>query len=272
MASNKLLFSFLPFLVFFLHFGQGSSAVHFHPLKLFVFGDSYVDTGNIHVNASSARNFPYGITFPGVPSGRFSDGRVLTDFLAKYVGLKKSPIPFTVWQRFGRKGAKYGMNFGFGGTGRIYKLGVKKVVVLGLGPVGCYPKPTAPSFKKCNKTMDSIAVFHNTLLKQAVEKLNYETKEGSPNFFILNMYDTVLSIIKNKENRKGGATFKTPLKPCCFGVNSNFSCGSVDERGNKMYTLCKRPDLALFWDAVHPTQNGWFATFSSFKSTLKHII
>ncbi|XP_011657693.1 GDSL esterase/lipase At5g03610 [Cucumis sativus] len=351
MASNNLLFSFLSLLLFSLHLGQGSSSpvhAHFYPLKLFVFGDSYVDTGNINVNTSSARNFPYGITFPGFPSGRFSDGRVLTDFLANYVGLKRSPIPFTAWKKTGSKlRAKCGINFAFGGTGvfdtlypfpnmttqinffqnliansiftsydihssialvspsgndysfylatngspegvkpfvisvvnqisvnlkRIYKLGVKKIVVVGLGPVGCYPSPTAPSFKKCNETMNSLAVFHNTLLKQAVEKLNSETKlGGSPNFFILNMYDTVLSIIKNKGNPKVGATFQTPLKPCCFGVSSNFSCGSVDEHGNKMYTLCKRPDLALFWDTVHPTQKGWFATFNSLISTLKRI-
>lgn len=48
-------------------------------LKLFVFGDSYVDTGNF-LNSPSYKP-PYGITFPHQPSGRFSDGRVLTDYI-----------------------------------------------------------------------------------------------------------------------------------------------------------------------------------------------
>ncbi|XP_038883507.1 GDSL esterase/lipase At5g03610-like [Benincasa hispida] len=346
MASKKLLFTFLSLLIFSLLSGQGSAGhFHIHPTKLIVFGDSYVDTGNINVNTSGARNFPYGITFPGVPSGRFSDGRVLTDFFAKYLGLKKSPTPFIAWQKIGNKRPKFGINFAFGGTGvfdtsfpfpnmttqinlfqnliansiftsydihssialvspsgndysfylatngspqgfkpfvisvvnqiavnlkRIYRLGVKKIVVVGLGPVGCYPQLTAPSFNKCNATMNSFVEFHNILLKKAVEKLNNETK-GSPNFFILDMYDTVLSIIQNKGNPKVGVSFKTPLKPCCFGVSSEFSCGSVDEHGNKMYTLCKHPNLALFWDSLHPTQKGWFAAFSSLRSNLKHL-
>lgn len=69
--------------------GQGSARSILHQLpfeatKLFVFGGSYVDTGNI-INAtiSAARNIPYGMTFPGVPSGRFSNGHILTDFVGK---------------------------------------------------------------------------------------------------------------------------------------------------------------------------------------------
>jgi len=51
-------------------------------LKLFVFGDSYVDTGN-YLNSPSYKP-PYGMTFPGKPSGRFSDGRILTDYVGKF--------------------------------------------------------------------------------------------------------------------------------------------------------------------------------------------
>ncbi|GJV66120.1 organelle RRM domain-containing protein 1, chloroplastic isoform X1 [Tanacetum coccineum] len=50
-------------------------------LKLFVFGDSYVDTGNWPKTYGGSWHEPYGITFPGSPSGRFSDGRVLTDYI-----------------------------------------------------------------------------------------------------------------------------------------------------------------------------------------------
>lgn len=49
--------------------------------KLFVFGDSYVDTGNTKPDGRGAWAFPYGITYPGKPSGRFSDGHISTDFL-----------------------------------------------------------------------------------------------------------------------------------------------------------------------------------------------
>lgn len=53
------------------------------PNKLFVFGDSYADTGNIVKSQSPSWKQPYGVTFPGKPSGRFSDGRVITDYIGK---------------------------------------------------------------------------------------------------------------------------------------------------------------------------------------------
>ncbi|KAI4302269.1 hypothetical protein MLD38_038043 [Melastoma candidum] len=49
------------------------------PVRIFVFGDSYADTGNWDRTGGSWHS-PYGITFPGRPSGCFSDGRVLTDY------------------------------------------------------------------------------------------------------------------------------------------------------------------------------------------------
>lgn len=55
------------------------------PKKLFVFGDSYADTGNIVKSHSPSWKKPYGFTFPGKPAGRFSDGRILTDFIGNYV-------------------------------------------------------------------------------------------------------------------------------------------------------------------------------------------
>lgn len=53
----------------------------FGATKLFVFGDSYADTGNIQKSIGGSWKEPYGVTFPGKPAGRFSDGRVLTDYI-----------------------------------------------------------------------------------------------------------------------------------------------------------------------------------------------
>lgn len=52
---------------------------------VFVFGDSYADTGNLPISVSRSWKRPYGTTFPGQPTGRFSDGRVLTDYLGTLV-------------------------------------------------------------------------------------------------------------------------------------------------------------------------------------------
>nr|DAD28790.1 TPA_asm: hypothetical protein HUJ06_030258 [Nelumbo nucifera] len=83
--------------------------------KLFVFGDSYVDTGNNPVSESRSWHKPYGLTFPGKPAGRWSDGRVFTDYFASVIGIK-SPIPYK-WIKVKPELIKYGINFAYGGTG-----------------------------------------------------------------------------------------------------------------------------------------------------------
>ncbi|CAA7060877.1 unnamed protein product [Microthlaspi erraticum] len=89
----------------------------FNPKTLFVFGDSYADTGNTPVTIAASWRFPYGITFPGKPAGRFSDGRVSTDYLAKYLGLR-TPTAYK-WRSFARSRqvVKKGINFAYGGAG-----------------------------------------------------------------------------------------------------------------------------------------------------------
>ncbi|KAK1571915.1 hypothetical protein Q3G72_024890 [Acer saccharum] len=84
-------------------------------VKLFVFGDSYVDTGNLGKFATPWKE-PYGISFPGKPSGRYSDGRVLTDYIASFFGIT-SPVPFERRNITRKSRLRYGMNFAYGGTG-----------------------------------------------------------------------------------------------------------------------------------------------------------
>ncbi|CAN6809869.1 unnamed protein product [Brassica oleracea] len=325
---------------------EGSDKNHrlygFRPTKLFVFGDSYADTGNIKKSLSSSWKFPYGITFPGKPAGRFSDGRVATDFLAKFVGIK-SPIPY-FWKNYaGKKRLQHGMNFAYGGTGvfntqvplpnmttqidffkniltagdiyipsnlissvalvsvagndystfisqnrpasdfpafikqvvdqtevnlrRLHALGVEKVAVPLLQPLGCLPGITfASSFQRCNETQNALVRLHNSLLQQAVIKLNNEIKKST--FIILDLYNAFLTVFNNKGANPGSTTFQSPLKPCCVGVSSEYNCGSVDEKGVKKYMICDDPKSAFFWDGSHPTEEGWRSVYSVLHQSL----
>ncbi|KAF4358516.1 hypothetical protein F8388_005172 [Cannabis sativa] len=328
------------------HHGHDSHLFSFKPTKLFVFGDSYSDTGNNRKSQASSWKFPYGITFPGKPTGRFSDGRVLTDFLAKFVGVK-SPIPYQWRKVVGYKHLKYGMNFAHGGTGvfntlvmdpnmtvqinafnnlishsvftpkdlesavalvtvagndygayifrngtaegfpgfitsvvnqlyvnlkQIHELGVKKIAVTALEPLGCLPPATAASsFQQCNGTQNALVNLHNLLLQQAVAKLNNETSKDS-NIIILDLYSSFMSVFKNKGDPLGTIKFENPLKPCCVGTSSGHSCGSVNENGTKMYSICGKPESAFFWDDAHPTQQGWQAVYLALKDTLHQLI
>ncbi|KAJ0986159.1 hypothetical protein J5N97_004515 [Dioscorea zingiberensis] len=54
------------------------------------FGDSLADTGNLVFvlnNSDRASQLPYGETFFHHPTGRFSDGRLIADFIADVLGL-----------------------------------------------------------------------------------------------------------------------------------------------------------------------------------------
>ncbi|KAL2475277.1 GDSL esterase/lipase [Abeliophyllum distichum] len=64
---------------------------------ILVFGDSTVDSGNNNYIATPFKaNFPpYGIDFPNhIPTGRFSDGRLVPDFLAHYTRVKDYVPPY----------------------------------------------------------------------------------------------------------------------------------------------------------------------------------
>ncbi|KAM1263077.1 hypothetical protein ACFX13_028793 [Malus domestica] len=319
-------------------------------MKFFVLGDSYVDTGNIRKSVSPSWKEPYGITFPGKPAGRFSDGRVLTDYLAEYLGLRP-PVPYALRKEANISEVEKGMNFAYGGTGvfdtlvsepnlttqidffqqlveqeklyakgdlikssialvsvagndyathmvktgngsedlaeftksvvkqiavdlrRIRDLGVPKIAVTAVEPMGCIPRLTSLlSYQNCSESLNLASVFHNQVLRQNVEQLNKESNNSA--FVILDLYDAFSSAINPQKDRQGNTTFQIdePLKPCCVGVSREYSCGSVDgSTGAKKYSICSHPERSFFWDTVHPSQNGWHAVYSSLKSSLHQL-
>ncbi|KAK1376296.1 GDSL esterase/lipase 1-like [Heracleum sosnowskyi] len=86
---------------------------------LFVFGDSLYDPGNnnyISKNNTFKANFwPYGESFFTEPTGRFSDGRLIPDFICEYAGLPIIP-PYL---QPGKHHFVYGANFASGGAGAL---------------------------------------------------------------------------------------------------------------------------------------------------------
>jgi len=86
---------------------------------LIVFGDSTVDAGNNNFIPTVARgNFPpYGRDFDrGVATGRFSNGRLVTDFLSEGFGLPSS-VPAYLDPGYTIDQLATGVSFASGGTG-----------------------------------------------------------------------------------------------------------------------------------------------------------
>ncbi|KAF5729419.1 GDSL esterase/lipase [Tripterygium wilfordii] len=318
---------------------------HHGSFKLLVFGDSYVDTGNLDKSSFSWMK-PYGTTFPGKPAGRFSDGRVLTDYIASFMGIK-SPLPYVLRKNKTKSDLKQGMNFAYGGSGvfntvynatnmtiqidffqkllenhlytkpelrssvalvsvtgndyttfkagngnktiegtkaftrsvinqmtenmkRIGELGLRKIMVTGMQPYGCLPIETSAmsGFKSCNETENEWAKFHNKLLRKAVDRMNSEG--GGFVIGILDLYQAFMSAFKG-DSHSGES--ENPLKPCCVGVNGNskYRCGSVDEKGEEKYAICNHPHSSIFWDLVHPSQNGWHSVYLALRPELHKL-
>ncbi|KAJ3695216.1 hypothetical protein LUZ60_000593 [Juncus effusus] len=88
--------------------------------RIFSFGDSITDTGNLlrtlGDNYDPIQNLPYGETFFGRATGRFSNGRLIIDFLAKEYGL-----PFLPAYLVGKNASRFrhGANFAVGGATAI---------------------------------------------------------------------------------------------------------------------------------------------------------
>ncbi|CAN6444211.1 unnamed protein product [Victoria cruziana] len=86
---------------------------------VFVFGDSTVDPGNNNYWLTPFKgNFPpYGSNFPGhIATGRFCDGKLATDFLASYLGIKELVPPY-LDPTLDEQELLTGVSFAFAGSG-----------------------------------------------------------------------------------------------------------------------------------------------------------
>ncbi|CAN8288056.1 unnamed protein product [Cochlearia groenlandica] len=114
------------FLFFLFIFGESSSKFsqennnNKNVKALFIFGDSFLDAGNnnyINTTTLDQANFsPYGQSFFGLPTGRFSDGRLISDFIAEYANLPLIP-PFLEPGDIQKK--LHGVNFASAGAGAL---------------------------------------------------------------------------------------------------------------------------------------------------------
>ncbi|KAK4266049.1 hypothetical protein QN277_027023 [Acacia crassicarpa] len=110
---------------------QSDDSVSHSASSFFIFGDSTVDSGNNNyidtIPENRADYKPYGQNgFFEAPTGRFSDGRVIVDFIAEYANLPLIP-PFLQPSADHTKG----VNFASGGAGVLPETNQGLVIDLG---------------------------------------------------------------------------------------------------------------------------------------------
>ncbi|KAL6839343.1 hypothetical protein ACP4OV_030840 [Aristida adscensionis] len=151
---------------------------------------------------------------------------------------------------------------------RLQELGVPKILVNSLAPIGCAPFHTrANNYTRCiaDGVADEITKLHNTLLKH-----NLGDEDGvlllDINTFFRHLVQAG-STLSTSQNR-----FKHKLDPCCDNVDSDGYCGQEDDNGNPLYTLCDDPDQYFYWDYMYPTQAGWKAVMDFLEGSIQDFL
>ncbi|KAK6118967.1 hypothetical protein DH2020_047305 [Rehmannia glutinosa] len=261
---------------------------------LYQLGDSTSDTGNlvrvlpVGPTLPAARP-PYGNTFPGTPTGRWSDGRLIIDFTASALGLP-------LLNPYLNKNASFknGVNFAVAGSTALNSSffasrgiivpssvgslndqlnwfrtylssicstpqGALQIVVPGNFPIGCFPYALSAFASNdstmydeigCIKSLNNLATFQNNNLQVALDSLRREF----PNVVMIyadyyNAFQTIL-----RQTSIFGFDPRTLLKPCCasreFNPVSPQFCGSLG------VPVCQNPNRYIHWDGLHLTEEA----------------
>ncbi|KAG5516817.1 hypothetical protein RHGRI_037530 [Rhododendron griersonianum] len=116
---------------------------------ILIFGDSLLDTGNNNFIPTilKANHKPYGQDFPGkIPTGRFSNGKLVSDLLASALGIKDTVPPF-LDPNLPQEELQTGVCFASAGSGyddmttvmsELYNQGCRNMLIAGLPPLGCW--------------------------------------------------------------------------------------------------------------------------------------
>ncbi|KAH6832699.1 GDSL-like Lipase/Acylhydrolase superfamily protein [Perilla frutescens var. hirtella] len=130
---------------------------------------------------------------------------------------------------------------------RIYKLGPRRVLVTGTGPLGCVPAELAQHSRRgeCAKELQQAASLFNPQLVQMLRQLNHEY--GKDVFIAANTNQMHMDFISNPRH----FGFKTSKEACC-GQGPYNGLGLCTPLSN----LCSDRNSYVFWDPFHPTEKA----------------
>ncbi|KMZ64297.1 GDSL esterase/lipase [Zostera marina] len=385
-VDSYLLFFFIIFLFIFnptsTSAGGEESTVCENVTAIFAFGDSTVDPGNNNFLPTTFRsNFPpYGKDFfRHKPTGRFTNGKLPTDFAASYLGIKDHLPPYLDLS-LGKEELMTGVSFASAGSGfdpltaqfsgvvpvllqvgffETYKarlelmigedqtvrlieqsvfmvsagtndfvtnyfalslrkkeftveqyqlfllqnikiflkilqsFGAKKIVVVGLPPMGCLPVIITLNWKgrfqerDCITSFNSISKDYNSKLKE--EMIIYSKYFGDDiSITYADIYDPFIDVISSP--KKYGtfclnishkiivstyllylafnglfhqSGFRETMSGCCGTglVEASFLC-------NLHSLICPNTSQYVFWDSIHPTEKAYKIIFNSLRPSI----
>ncbi|KAF7828128.1 GDSL esterase/lipase [Senna tora] len=131
------------------------------------------------------------------------------------------------------------------GIKNLYNVNVRRVVVMGLAPIGCAPHylwEYGSENGECIEQINDMVMEFNFLMRYMVERLSEELADFS--IIFCDVLESSMDILKNHE-RYG------------FNVTTDACCGLGKYNG---WIMCLSPDMActnasnhIWWDQFHPT-------------------
>ncbi|XP_044468958.1 GDSL esterase/lipase At5g37690-like [Mangifera indica] len=129
-----------------------------------------------------------------------------------------------------------------GQLSKLYQLGARKLILHGLGPLGCIPSQRVKSKTgKCLKQVNKWVKEFNSKAQTLIASLN--KRLPSARFLFADTYPAVFDLI---------------ARPTAYGFKiSNTSCCNVDTSVGGLClpnsNMCKNRKDYVFWDAFHPS-------------------
>ncbi|XP_061376593.1 GDSL esterase/lipase At2g40250-like [Gastrolobium bilobum] len=153
---------------------------------------------------------------------------------------------------------------------RLYGAGARRIIVAGLPPMGCLPLlvtlnsilPAKNWFQRvCNVQQNRDSQGYNTKLQSHIQSLHATLKGAKVGYF--DIYTPILDMVQNPASYG----FHQTHKGCCG--TGLLEMGPIC---NVLDTTCPDASKYLFWDAVHPSQAGyWFLTQNGRKTVLPYV-
>ncbi|XP_058201169.1 GDSL esterase/lipase At1g29670-like [Rhododendron vialii] len=268
MASNLKVWLMVSFILLPLVFGVPQVPC------LFILGDSLFDNGNNNdlVTEAKANYPPYGIDFPQGPTGRFSNGKNMADFIAEFLGFGKPIPPFASTTATDDQEILMGVNYASGAAGirdeTGHQLGdrislkrqllnhqtIVSRIAFGLGS----KEAAADYLSKC---IYLVNIGSNDYINNYLMPQNYATSAlYSPDQYadVLNQqYSKLLKILYNEGARKI-ALFGLGLIGCIPAEIANYGANGCVDTVNKDVQLFNNGLDSLVNDLNHDLADAQF--------------
>ncbi|KAK1361216.1 Zinc finger protein [Heracleum sosnowskyi] len=127
---------------------------------------------------------------------------------------------------------------------RLYALGARKVIIAGLGLMGCIPSILSQSTtSQCSEEVNQLVLPFNANTKTMINNLN--TNLPGARITFIDIHNMIQDILANP----GSYGFSVLDRGCC-GIGKNngqITCLPMQQP-------CSNRDQYVFWDAFHPTE------------------